>query len=317
MKHARAVLLPLGLLAAPLQVPAQDSHIILPIPDLEARLRDGPLQVVDWRGSRAEGDRTQRVVLMYEDSTILAVKWARAAPGAAAFNNEPRYEVAAYELQKLFLGPDEYVVPPTILRAVPRDWLREYDETALATFDGTSSVLVVLQYWLFNVTNEKFWDEDRFRQDSVYARHLANMNVLTYLIRHADENVGNFLIGLDSARPRLFSVDNGVAFRSDPSNRGTAWRNLQVDRLPHATVARLRAITRDDLDRALGVLATFGITGGMLIPMGPSPNLDERRGVRRNDEYVQLGLTRSEIDDVHERLRELLERIDSGRIRTF
>ena len=47
------------------------------------------------------------------------VKLRRAEPGAEDFNNRPRYDLAAYELQKLFLEPAEYVVPPTALRFVP------------------------------------------------------------------------------------------------------------------------------------------------------------------------------------------------------
>lgn len=318
MQYTRIVPLVL-LLFAGVNAPAraQDANFLLPIPELEALLRDGQLNVIDWRGSRAEGDRTQRVALRFEDSTIIVVKWARAAPGASAFNNEPRYEVAAYEIQKLFLEPDEYVVPPTILRAVPLDWLRSHDATARPTFDDAASVLVVLQYWLLGVTNERFWDEDRFDHDGVYARHLANMNVLTYLIDHADENTGNFLIARDSTNPRLFSVDNGVAFRSQPSNRGDAWRDLRVDRLPASTVARLRTITREDLDRTLGVLATFAVAEGMLMPVAATDNVGRDRGVRRAEGRVQLGLTRKEIDDVHRRLGRLLDRVDSGKIGTF
>ncbi len=317
MRHRSAALLPMLLVLASAPTLAQNQNILLPIPDLEARLSEGPLNVIDWRGSRAERDRTQRVALTYEDSTVLVVKWAKSAPGGSTFNNEPRYEIAAYELQKLFLDPVDYVVPPTVLRAVPVDWLRTYDEDARPTFEDAQSVLVVMQYWLFNVTNENFWSKERFEQDTVYARYLANMNVLTHLINHTDENVGNFLIARDSSEPRLFSVDNGVAFRSERSNRGHSWRDLRVDRLPHATVAMLRTITREDLDRTLGVLATFAIQEGMLLPVGSSENLNQGRGVRREDGYVQLGLTRSEIADVENRLRRLLGRIDSGRISTF
>jgi hypothetical protein len=305
------------LLGSPIPLCAQDGNILHPIDVLERRLRDDTLDIRDWRGSRMEQDRTQRVVLAYPGDSILIVKWAKAVPGASTFNNEPRYELAAYALQKLFLGAPEYVVPPTILRAVPLELVRSYDRSARPTFDGASSVLVVLQYWLFGVTNENFWDEDRFDADSVYARHLGNMNVLTYLIRHNDENTGNFLISQDSANPRLFSVDNGVSFRSQVSDRGYAWRNLRVDRLPHGTVERLRRITLEDLERALGVVAEFAYRDGTLVAVEPTPTIHDGRGVRRSDTIVQLGLTKAEIGDVHGRLQRLLERIDDGRITTF
>jgi hypothetical protein len=112
-------------------------------------------------------------------------------------------------------------------------------------------------------------------------------------------------------------VDNGVSFRSEPSNRGYAWRELRVDRLPHATAERLRAITREDLDRTLAILATFEIRDDMLYPVDHPENLRDGRGVRRTDSHVQLGLTKAEINDVHNRLRRLVERIDQGRIKTF
>src|SRR5688500_11840023 len=40
-------------------------------------------------------------------------KWKPSAEMGEGFNNQPRKELAAHELQKLFLEPHEYVVPPT------------------------------------------------------------------------------------------------------------------------------------------------------------------------------------------------------------
>ena len=54
------------------------------------------------------------------------MKLRKAEPGADTFNNVPRYDLAAYELQKLFLDPAEYVVPPTALRMVPLADFRKY-----------------------------------------------------------------------------------------------------------------------------------------------------------------------------------------------
>lgn len=298
-------------------VRAQDANILFPIPVIEQRLRDEPLNVVDVRGSRMANDRTQRVVLGYPDSTTMVAKWAKAAPNGAAFNNEPRYEAAAYEIQKLFLDPSDYVVPPTLMRAVPVDWYRTYDPDARPTFSNTNSVVLVLQYWLSMVTPDNFWDKDRFASDTVYARHLANFNVLTHLIRHSDANKGNYLISQSAENPRLFSVDNGVAFRSEISDRGFEWREMRVDRLPRATVERLRSITREDLDRALAVVVHFEIQGGQLVRAEPPGNLRDGRGVRRTDTAIQFGLTRAEIGDIEGRLRRLLQRVDEGKIELF
>lgn len=296
---------------------AQDANFLYPMPRIEQLLRADDFQIIDVHGARAEGDRTQRVTVQYSDGTVMIIKWANAARGGHAFNNAPRYEAAAYELQRLFLPADEYVVPPTVLRAFPVALARVPDEDVRATFDGAESVLTLLQYWMSAVTNENFWDEDRFEADTVYARYFANMNILTHLIDHRDANVGNFLVSRMPQKPRVFAVDNGVAFRSQRSNRGTEWGRLRIDRLPRATVERLRAVTDEQLHGALEVIAEFVIRGGLLESVPPGANLDDGKGVREEDGRVQLGLTRHEISDVSRRLRDLLKRIDDGKIEVF
>jgi hypothetical protein len=315
--RAVAPALALPTLAAAQQATTRDANVLFPIPVIEQRMRFDSLVVIDVRGSRAEGDRTQRVVLTYPDSSTMLIKWAKSAPGGSAFNNEPRYEIAAYELQKLFLDEDDYVVPPTLARAVPVDWFRRFDPEATPTFDDVNSVVLVMQYWLSSVTNEGFWDRKRFDTDTLYARYLANFNILTHLIRHSDSNSGNFLISQYDGKPRVFSVDNGVSFRSDESNRGFEWRELRVNRLPRATVERLRAITPEDLQRTLGVVAHFDRAGDQLVLGQPGENFNPGRGVRRSPAAVQFGLTASEIRDVENRLRRLLQRVDQGRIQVF
>jgi hypothetical protein len=296
---------------------AQDANFYLPIPEIEVHMRDLPFEIVDWRGSRMPTDRTQHVVLRFEDESIFRVKWASAPAGGGEFNNEPRYEAAAYEIQKLFLDADEFVVPPTVLRAFPLEWVVNEIPGTPRTFRDIESVLVALQYWLFNVTQDGFWDPARAQQDSVYARHIGNMNILTYLIHHNDANVGNFLISTWEENPRVFSVDNGVAFRSPISDRGYDWRNIQVRRLPGHTVDRLRAITEEDLRRALGILAEYEVRNGRLVPVPPGENIAANRGIRRRDARVQIGLTAAEIRDIDRRRQTLLKRIDRGQIRTF
>src|SRR5687768_12661668 len=93
----------LFLLALTLAVPAraQDGNVLLPISTIEKLLRNDSINIFDMRGSRFEDDRTQRVLLGFPDSTLLLVKWAKAPRrGGFTFNNEPRYEAAAYEFQK-------------------------------------------------------------------------------------------------------------------------------------------------------------------------------------------------------------------------
>lgn len=302
---------------APIQARAQDANVDFPVDSIEQWLGYQSLEVVASSGSRFEHDRTLRVTLRLPNALGFPVKWAKAPPFGEEFNNAPRYELAAYELQKLFLAEPDYVVPPTVIRAFPLEWCRRFDREAEPTFRGTHSVVVVLQYWLRDVTFDGWWDEDRFRQDVRYAWHLANMNILTHLIDHKDSNLGNFLVSQDSANPRAFTVDNGLSFESPTSDRGTEWGDIRVDRLPQATVERLRQVTQQDLEAALGVLVQFEIHDGMLVRVEPTENLDPGKGVRRKDDVIQFGLTEREIRNLYRRVEKLLEGVDEGKYELF
>jgi len=296
----------------------QDATIAMPAARVEALLRDSVLKPVASEGSRFKGDRTEHVLLAFDDSTAFEVKWAVAPPGGKAFNNEPRYEAAAYELQKLFLSERDYVVPPTVLRMIPQSvFAASKGLRGEPTFNDTKNVLVALQYWTMSVSPEGVFDEKRADRDSVYARHLGDLNILTYLIRHRDANKGNVLVAVDSVNPRLFAVDNGVAFDSPPSDRGTDWQHMRVKRVSAATVARLQALTDSSLTAALAVVAQFERRGDDYVSTARGPSLDDGRGVRRGGSVLQLGLTSPEINGVRDRLRDLLEDIDRGKIKTF
>lgn len=306
----------MALAAAPAS--GQDANIQVHPDTAEIRLTRGQFEILQARDTRFEGDRTQQALLDFAQGTPMLVKWARAPRGADRFNNRPRYEIAAYRLQKLFLEPDEYVVPPTVVRCFPLNWYRaELDRRAPETFPGTDQVMVVLQYWLWGVSGDDVFDERRFEADTAYARHLANLNVFTYLIRHNDSNEGNVLLSEDAGNPRLFSVDNGVSFASEASNRGYEWRRLRVDRLPRRTVERLRLLTERDLQRHLGVLVQFELRSGHLVEVEPDENLDPGEGVRRRGDVIQLGLTEREISRVWRRVERLLEKVDSGDLDLF
>lgn len=297
---------------------AQDGNILERVDSIEDKMLNGVYEVVDQRGSRFEGDRTNRAALSFPDGTMMVAKWARSATGGEGFNNQPRYEAAAYEIQKLFLDEPSYVVPPTVLRAFPLAWYRRLEPSATPTFRNTASVLVTLQYWLFNVQGDGVWDEERFATDTAYARHFADLNILTYLIRHNDANAGNLLISRDAANPRAFAVDNGLAFASETSDRGATWRNLRLKRLPRGTVERLRAITEADLRSQLEVLAQWEVgADSVLRQVEPTENLSPGRGVRQEGRMIQLGLTRREIQDTWRRLQRLLQDVDRGRYELF
>jgi hypothetical protein len=297
---------------------AVDVNIPVDSGTLERQLGTEPLEIVTAEISRpkAKGDITLKAEVSCAGGPAFRVKLRRAEPGAEDFNNRPRYDLAAYELQKLFLDADDYVVPPTALRMVPLDELLEYAPEARPTFRGSDEVLVVLQYWLQEVkVIADVYDPALFAADPGYARHVGQLNVLTYLIEHGDGNVGNFLLSRAESSPRVFSVDNGVAFAYNESDRSEIWKKLRVDRLPADTVERLRRITREDLHRRLGVLAQWRLEGGSWIAVPPGENIAPQRGVRETDDVVQLGLRKSEIDRLGRRLSELLGLVDSGRVK--
>ncbi len=306
---------------------SQDSNILLPSPVIEGRFRSDPFEVVWSKPSRGiPGERTHQVVFAYEDGTQIKAKWAPAPRGGSAFNNEPRLEVAAYEVQKLFLDESEYVVPPTVARCVPIDeypQLDEADARIRPTFNGWDVVVVVLQYWLWDVDGgaeaRELIDWDRFDQDPEYARHAANFNLLTYLIRHRDSNQGNFLRSKDPGHPRLFSIDNGIAFESmGESDRGNYWERIRVPGLPRTSIERLRSLGQEDLRRALGVVAEFQEhESAGIVSVQPTANLSPEEGIRRQGRVLQLGLTDFEIRRLYDRIQRLLRDVDRGRLEVF
>jgi hypothetical protein len=296
---------------------AQDANITQPIADLERLLAAEPLVITQAEVSRpkAKGDITLKADVSFGGAPPLRVKLRKAEPGADTFNNVPRYDLAAYELQKLFIDPAEYVVPPTALRMIPRQDFVKYQSDVVRTFSSADQVLAVLQYWLSDIAVvADVYDPARFDADALYARHIGQLNVLTYLIEHRDSNVGNFLIGKSPTGARVFSIDHGVAFASIDSDRGEAWKNIRVNRLPADTVAKLRTVTLPMLEQRLGVLAQWKLEGDRYVPVALGPNLSPNRGVRREGKDLQMGLTKSEIAAVNRLLVRLLQRIDAGEI---
>ena len=124
MRHWLLVTCALAATALPIHVLAsQDGNIAMPAARIEAYLRDSALKPVASQGSRFKGDRTEHVLLAFNDTTAIEVKWAVAPTGGEAFNNQPRYEAAAYELLHRSDIP-------------PRVTMSEYVAIAYAFFDG-------------------------------------------------------------------------------------------------------------------------------------------------------------------------------------
>jgi len=299
---------------------AANPNITRPPAEIERELAEQPMRIVAAAISRpkAKGDITLRVEASFADRPPYRIKLRRAEPGADEFNNCPRYDSAAYELQKLFLDADEYVVPPTVLRMLPLEQLQPHAPAASPTFTQSDDVLVVLQYWLQEVTLvEDAYDPARFADDRVYARHVGQLNILTYLIEHRDSNLGNFLISTAERGPRVFSVDNGVAFEAEESERGELWKDLRVNQLPADAIERLRQVDKAALRSRLAVLGQWELRDGHYVRVPSGHNLAPHSGVRIRGRVVQMGLTAHEILSLSYRLEQLLKEVNHGHIRTF
>ena len=69
---------------------------------------------------------------------------------------------------------------------------------------------------------------------------------------------------------------------------------------------------------ALGTLVELRADrNGVLQPVPPTAPTDPAEGVRVARGYVQMGLTRDEIDGVAKRLAALLREVDSGKLAVF
>jgi hypothetical protein len=300
---------------------AQDRNVTLPVPELEHMLQSEPMHIVNAEISRpkAKGDITLKGDVAFGDHDPIRVKLRKAEPGADTFNNVPRYDMAAYELQKLLIDPSEYTVPPTALRMVPIADLRQHTSTVTPTpvfkptFKGSDDVLCVVQYWLQDVkVPPDVFDQALYESDAGYARHVGQMNVFTYLIRHGDSNLGNFIMSANPQGARVFSIDNGVAFASEASDRGEAWKSMRVKRVPADTVERLRKLTEADLTTHLGVVGQWELQDGHYVAVPLGENLGPNAGVRRKGTTVQTGLTHSEISGVWDRAQRLQKMFEKG-----
>jgi hypothetical protein len=324
MRAIRLLALTLSTLALTGPVLAQDTNITIPVAELERMLANDPMQIVSAEISRpkAPGDITSKAEVSFGGREPFRVKLRRSEPRAEGFNNVPRYDLAAYEIQRLIImDPNEYVMPPTALRMIPvEEFKRYYHEPSdvKPTFKGADEVLCVVQYWLQNVkVLPDIYDPERFNADPVYARHIGQLNVFTYLIEHRDSNMGNFLISKAEQGPRVFSIDHGVAFASLDSDRGTAWLDMRVNRLPKDTVERLRALNKDELTARLGVLGQWELRDGHYVPVTPTENKWPNRGVRIRDGVVQMGLTKAEIAAIARQATSLVRQVDFGKIEVY
>ncbi len=285
-------------------------------------LDSGKLEVLDIGRTQAGTSGAATIKLAFPKlNKKVRVKWKRMPTGTLdAFNDSARKEIAAYEVQKLFLDAEDWVVPPVIAHCVPMTRVARYDPNDRPNVRGTNCVLGAVSIWLQNVTHEdRLYDESRFLSDPVYAYYLSNFNLLTYLIDHSDPKRSNFLVSKEPERRQVFSIDNdltfGEVFRNFfPSPR---WHVIFVPALRADSIERLRKLRREDLDH-LGVVAQLEKDRRrILVNVPPGENLAPNAGVRIENGSVQLGLSKAEIDALWRRIQRLLARADSGEIAVF
>jgi hypothetical protein len=298
----------------------------IPPHELEGHIYHKVLVAGHWKF--VQGKRTARGMSGADKVTLfipeiqkdLSLKWKVVPRGDLdGLNNSPRREIAAYQIQRLFLEPEDYVVPFSVVSCSPLDRYIKHMGPAKPSVEGTNCVLGNSSVWLKDVTiPEVLYEESRFLKEPNYAYFLSNLNLLTYLIAHRDAREGNFLVSKDDKRRQAFSIDNGESLGHFPYNFFVQnWDVIILPALRRDSIDRLRKLQRDDLD-FLGVVAQLEKDkNGMLMPVTPGVNLDPKKGARIHEGTVQLGLTKSEIDDVWERIESLIADVDSGKIPVF
>ncbi|MCB9726432.1 MAG: hypothetical protein H6748_20455 [Spirochaetaceae bacterium] len=286
----------------------------------EQVLSRAPMRVVRDRsaGRGVTGARRLSLAIADVDAPV-DVKWKPAPRLLDTLNNSPRRELAAYQVQRLFLDPTDYVVPTSVLRCLGRDEWRPVRRHVVQTIRGTGCEIGVLSLWLDGVElPDALLDRSRFARDADYAEAIADFNLALYLMKHQDGRRGNFLVSGEEGRPRFFSVDNGVAWSGLLYNWFVPnWKHIRVPALRRASVDRLRTLDRSDLE-FLGVVAQLEWRSAQgFTPVDPGPNLDPAQGVRVDGRTIQIGLDAGEISQLAGRIEHLLRDVDRGAIPVF
>jgi hypothetical protein len=311
---------------------AQPSRSCRTVEEVEALL-GGELEILDAR--KTSGGKQQARVLTLRSlgprSVVFHAKWR--AHLTTTTRNSPRFELAAYAVQKLFLAPREYVVPPTAPYCFPLEAYRDnVDEDASETFPQSGCVYGVLSYWLEDVTtvydaNLEGWfhgryrhllDPNLFERDSAYRDSIARVNLLTYAIGHRDTHGHNFVIARNETQPvtyTVYSVDNSKSFTLAQNPRIAPkfnWSAIHVPSLPRAAIERLRGA---DLS-SLAAIAVLRPANGHLVAT-PVDSPATIAGVDWTGDRLVVGLTEREIAELRMRIDDLLGRVDRDELALY
>jgi hypothetical protein len=269
------------------------------------------------------GMQGAKLLTLDAHGVVLRAKWRPQSSGDLI--NEPRKELAAYAVQKLFLDDVELVAPPTVARCFPLQSYRRFAPAEAATFPNTDCVFGFLSYWLEGVKTvgaarkadllddgTGIWDAERFEEDATYRGSVASANLLTYLINHGDAHEEQFVLEEAPRGLRAYVVDNSIAFRSIKNPMLLVrqdWSQIQVPWLPRAAVERLRRLTDADYER-LGTVSELERREAQLVSIRATDAKSDGTALSWDRERLRLGLTPGEIELVRTRAGELLKRPD-------
>ena len=286
--------------------------------ELDYRLAYEDFTIKEMKSAGGGVTGASRLAVAFADGRTVKIKWKPFPQGLDGWNNSPRKEIAAYRIQRSLFDEQDYVVPTAVAVCIPLDRYGPIDPKPKPSVPGSSCVLGMVAIWMNDVEKaDDLLDKDRLAKDAHFAQHLADFNLLTYLIDHRDGRDGNFLISTDPNDPRVFAVDNGIAFEGFPWNFFVRnWDKIRVPWLRREPIERLRALPPEEIEERLASLVDLELDDkGIFRLRQPTAPIDPKKGVRVAPGRVQLGLTTKEIGRVRERISDLLARVDRGDLR--
>jgi hypothetical protein len=327
--------------AAPLSQPTQLCRTLTPrlpcrpVLEVEAWLARADLEILG-AAATPSGIQGARVLTLRAPGALPVVfraKWR--VHSTTTTRNSPRRELGAYAVQKIFLQPHEYVVPPAAPHCFALAPYRAVvDRQARPTFRDTDCVYGILSYWVEDVQSlrdaekagwfegeeEHALDRKLFEKNRVYRDSIAAVNLLAYAIDHADSHAKNFVITRDQAAPFVYSVDNSLSLGA-PRNKKLApehdWSRLRVPALPRSMIERLRGADVPGNLLRLRVVAELARRGPLLVVVPRGEAGPNRTGMGWAGDHLRIGLTEAEIAGVRTRIEGLLGRVDRGELRLY
>ena len=298
--------------------------------DVEA-LFGGPLEIIGVTDTPGGMQGAKLLTLRGHDrwgDSVIRAKWR--AQSTEDLINEPRKELAAYAVQKLFLDETEFVVPPTVAHCFALAQYRRFESAARSSFPSVNCVFGFLSYWLEDAqtvgaarahgllpAGAGIWDARLFERDPEYRDTVSNGNLLTYLINHGDAHEDQFVLQSTPRGIRAFVVDSSISFRSLKNPMlllRQDWSELQVPALNQKSLDRLRRLTNSDFKR-LGNVSELEVRAGVLVQALPREPLEsDGTAASWRGSRLRVGLTRGEIELVSARTHDLLSRPDLAQL---